>query len=63
MRAHIYLDALFKMDPDIYRRRKLKKKVCTIAAIIVLIAVRESILLYASRFDKIPQHTSILSDP
>jgi hypothetical protein len=48
------------MDPDVYQWHKLKKKVCTIVAILMLIAVKECILLYASHFDKLPQHTLIL---
>jgi hypothetical protein len=57
----IYLDILFKMDPDVYQWCKFKRKVCTIAAIIMLLAVKECILLYALCFEKTPQHTSILS--
>ena len=44
------------MDPDDFRRR-----IALIAGMIILMAVRDCVLLYASRFDKVPQHTSILS--
>jgi len=36
-------------------------QISAIAKIIILLAVRDCILLYTSRFDKVPQHTSILS--
>lgn len=47
------------MDTDDYRRRVIL--VSSIAALVILLSAREAILLYASRFNKVPQHTSILS--
>jgi len=43
------------MDPDDRRR------ICAVAGLIIILAVRDCMLLYGSRFDKVPQHTSILS--
>lgn len=47
------------MDPDDFRRQVIQ--VAAIAGIILLASARDSILLYALRFNKVPQHTSILS--
>ena len=47
------------MDPDDFRRRAIR--VYAIAGIITLLFIRESLLLYVSRFNKVPQHTSVLS--
>jgi hypothetical protein len=42
-------------------RRRVVIQVVGMAALLLLLAARESLLLYASRFNKVPQHTSILS--
>jgi hypothetical protein len=47
------------MDTDDYRRRVIL--VSSIAILVILLSAREAIVLYASRFEKVPQHTSILS--
>jgi hypothetical protein len=47
------------MDPNDFRRRVLQ--ISIIAGIILLLYAKEAILLYASRFDKLPQHNSRLS--
>jgi hypothetical protein len=45
------------MDPDDFRRRVIQ--VSAIAGVIILVSAMESILMYyASRFDKVPRHTS-----
>jgi hypothetical protein len=49
------------MDPRARDLQRLIIHVSAIAIIAILISVKEAIALYASRFDKIPQHTSILS--
>ncbi len=36
-------------------------QIAAMAALIMLLATRDCIVLYALRFDKVPQHTSILS--
>lgn len=47
------------MDPDDFCRRVTL--VSAIATVILLVSARECLLLYGSRFDKVPQHTSKLS--
>ena len=47
------------MDPDDFWRRAIR--VYAIVGIITLLFIRESLLLYVSQFDKVPQHTSVLS--
>src|SRR5712691_4504560 len=47
------------MDPDDFYKHVIC--VSAIAGVILLVSARESILLYASCFKKVPQHTSILS--
>ena len=49
------------MDPWAHDLERLIIHVSAITTIAILISVREAIALYASHFDKIPQHTSILS--
>jgi hypothetical protein len=42
-------------------QRRIVIQVTAMAVLLMLVAARESVLLYASRFDKLPQHTLILS--
>jgi hypothetical protein len=49
----------YTMDPSNYQR--LVIQVSALAGIILLVYARESVLLYASRFDKVPQHMFILT--
>jgi hypothetical protein len=48
------------MDTDNVRRR-LIVQVTAISALILLVAIKEALLQYGSHFDKVPQHTSMLS--
>jgi len=47
------------MDPDDFYKHVIR--VSAITKVTLLVSARESILLYASCFKKVPQHTSILS--
>jgi hypothetical protein len=47
------------MDSDDFGRHAIQ--FYAIAGIIIVVSIRECILLYASHFVKVPQHTSILS--
>ena len=49
------------MDPDADEIQNLIIQVTVIATILVISAARDSLLRYALRFEKVPQHTSILS--
>ena len=49
------------MDPNADDLQRRIVQVSALAAIVLLISAREAILLCASRFDKVPQHTSMLS--
>ena len=46
-------------DADDFQRRIVQ--IAAMAALIMLLATRDCIVLYALCFDKVPQHTSILS--
>lgn len=48
------------MDTDDVRRR-LIVQVTAISVLILLVAIKEALLQYGSHFDKVPQHTSMLS--
>ena len=50
---------IYTMDPDDFWRCIIQ--VSALARIIIILVVRECVLLCASSFDKVPQHTSILS--
>ena len=50
------------MDPSADDLQRHIIQVSALAAIVLLISAREAILLYPSRFDKVPQHKSMLSD-
>jgi hypothetical protein len=57
MRTHIP-GVPFEMDPDEYQVHIVR--IAALAGIILLIAARDCVLLYAARFEKVPQHTSLL---
>jgi hypothetical protein len=48
-------------DSDADDHQRLVQQVVISATILILIAARQCVLLYCSRFDKVPQHTSVLS--
>jgi hypothetical protein len=47
---------------EIIRQRRIIVQILAMSRLIMLQGIQECIFLYASRFNKVPQHTSILSD-